>query len=59
MGYRIRIVVSLQLLLMVGYMAIITLSLPELWSHLFGPITKNLPLMVATLIMLVFEKNDP
>ena len=59
MGYRIRIVVGLQLLLMVGYMAIITLSLPELWIHPFGPITKNLPLMVATLIMLVFEKNDP
>ncbi len=59
MGYRIRIVVGLQLLLMVGYMVIITLSLPELWSHPFGPITKNLPLIVATLIMLVFEKNDP
>ncbi|MDM8559188.1 NAD(P)H-binding protein [Candidatus Parabeggiatoa sp. HSG14] len=54
-AYKIRAVVSLQLLLMFGYMVIISWALPEFWIHPFGPVTKNLPLIVATLIMLVFE----
>jgi hypothetical protein len=33
-------------------------ALPELWIHPFGAITKNLPLIVATLIMLVFEEKE-
>ncbi|HEC84389.1 MAG TPA: NAD-dependent epimerase/dehydratase family protein [Thioploca sp.] len=57
-GYRIRIVVGLQLLLIVSYMAIITVALPALWIHPFGAVTKNLPLIVATLIMLVFEEKE-
>jgi hypothetical protein len=56
-GYRMRLVVGLQLLLMVSYMAILSWTLPEFWVHPFGPITKNLPLIVATLIMLVFEEE--
>jgi len=54
-AYRIRVVVGLQLLLIISYMAIISWVLPEFWIHPFGPITKNLPLIIATLIMLVFE----
>jgi uncharacterized protein YbjT (DUF2867 family) len=56
-GYRIRLVVSLQLSVMLGYMTIISWALPDLWLHPFGAITKNIPLIVATLIMLVFEKR--
>jgi len=56
-GYRIRIVVGLQLLVMLSYMVIISWALPGLWFHPFGAITKNVPLIVATLIMLVFEKK--
>jgi uncharacterized protein YbjT (DUF2867 family) len=56
-GYRMRLVVGLQLLLMVSYMAILSWTLPEFWVHPFGPITKNLLLIVATLIMLVFEEE--
>ncbi|RKZ92038.1 MAG: epimerase [Candidatus Parabeggiatoa sp. nov. 1] len=57
-AYRIRAVVGVQLLLMVSYMAIISWTLPEFWIHPFGAVTKNLPLIVATLIMLVFEENN-
>ncbi|HEW97188.1 MAG: epimerase [Candidatus Parabeggiatoa sp. nov. 3] len=56
-GYRIRLVVGLQLLLMVGYTVIISWALPDLWLHPFGAITKNIPLIAATLMMLVFEKK--
>jgi len=56
-AYKIRLIVSLQLLLIISYMVIITIALPELWLHPFGPITKNLPLIVATLIMLIFEEE--
>lgn len=56
-AYRIRLVVGLQLLLMVGYMIMISWALPAFWSHPFGPMTKNLPLIVATLIMLIFEEE--
>ncbi|MEN8216841.1 MAG: NAD(P)H-binding protein [Pseudomonadota bacterium] len=56
-GYRIRLVVGLQLLLMVSYIVMITWALPALWLHPFGPISKNLPLIVATLIMLVLEEE--
>ena len=57
-NYKIRLVVALQLLLILSYMVIITIALPALWIHPFGPITKNLPLIVATLIMLVFEDKQ-
>lgn len=57
LAYRIRIVVGLQLLLMMSYMAIITWALPELWFHPFGAISKNIPLMVAILIMFIFEEE--
>ncbi len=56
-NYRISIVVALQFGLIISYTAIISLTLPELWLHPFGPITKNLPLIIATLIMLVLEKK--
>jgi uncharacterized protein YbjT (DUF2867 family) len=35
----------LQVAVILGYTAIITLTMPELWLHPFGPITKNLPLL--------------
>jgi uncharacterized protein YbjT (DUF2867 family)/uncharacterized membrane protein YphA (DoxX/SURF4 family) len=56
-GYRLRLVVGLQLFLMLSYTVIITWALPALWIHPFGPVTKNLPLIVATLIMLVLEEE--
>lgn len=54
---QIHRVVGLQLFLMVSYTAIITWFLPSLWLHPFGPVTKNLPLLVATLIMLILEEE--
>lgn len=54
-AYRLRWVVAVQCALMGGYTILITYGLSELWLHPFGAISKNLPLLVATLIMLVLE----
>ncbi|MFK5969971.1 MAG: SDR family oxidoreductase [Candidatus Marithrix sp.] len=56
-SYKIRLVVSLQLLVIMTYTVIISLFLPELWLHPFGAISKNIPLLVATLIMLTLEEK--
>ena len=54
MQYQIRLVVYLQILIMITYTILISTGLPEFWLHPFGPITKNIPLIVATLMLPVF-----
>ncbi len=48
---QLRLVLALQLILIVGFTAILTLGMPELWLHPFGPLLKNLPLFCATLLL--------
>ncbi|KPJ93454.1 MAG: hypothetical protein AMJ53_07210 [Gammaproteobacteria bacterium SG8_11] len=55
-SYRLPIVLLLQIVVMLVYTAIITFSLPELWLHPFGPVTKNIPLIAATWLLLAVEK---
>jgi len=54
-GYRVRLAGALQIGAMAGYTALITWALPAFWLHPFGPVAKNLPLAVATLIMMALE----
>jgi uncharacterized protein YbjT (DUF2867 family) len=56
-GRRIRLVGCIQIGTMLGYTAILSVHLPELWLHPFGPLIKNLPLLVATLIMIALEEE--
>jgi len=44
-----------QLLLIVGYTALITLFLPEYWLHPYGPLSKNLPMMAAIALLWALE----
>lgn len=46
-----------QIVLMLGYTAIITLRLPEFWLHPYGPILKNLPLLAVFLLLYFFERR--
>jgi len=55
-GWHLRHVVLLQVWIIVTYSIIIAIGLPELWIDPFGPITKNIPLLVATLMLLATEK---
>jgi len=56
-GYRINIVGMLQIMTIALYTVIISIGLPEQWVHPFGPISKNLPLLVSILVMMVLEKR--
>lgn len=55
--YRIQRVGQLQIALMLGYSVLISLGPGELWLHPFGPVTKNIPLIIATLIMMALERD--
>jgi len=57
LAYRINLVGMVQIALIVIYSVIISFALPEQWIHPFGPVTKNLPLVAATLIMMVLERR--
>lgn len=54
-GWRVPLVGLLQILTMLVFTAIITITLPGEWLHPFGAITKNIPLIAATLIMMALE----
>ena len=47
----------LQIGVIVGYTAIITVKLPEFWLHPYGPLLKNLPMLVAIWLLLETEKT--
>jgi nucleoside-diphosphate-sugar epimerase len=55
--YRLTIVGLIQIALILIYTLLISVGIPELWTHPFGPISKNVPLLVATLIMIFMEEN--
>jgi hypothetical protein len=40
-----------QAALILAYSAIVRLRLPEYWLHPFGPVQKNLPMLVALLVV--------
>jgi uncharacterized protein YbjT (DUF2867 family) len=54
-GWRLRLLGTIQIILMLGFMAILTWGMPGLWLHPFGPLTKNIPLIAATLVMMALE----
>lgn len=41
----------------IPYLGILTFGLPELWAHPLGPLTKTVPLIVATLVMIAIEDD--
>lgn len=55
-GWRVRWMGAVQLLLILGFTAILTAGIPALWWHPFGPLTKNVPLLGATLVMMALEE---
>ncbi len=57
LAYRLPLVALIQIAIIVLYTLIITIALPEQWLHPFGPVSKNLPLIVATLIMVVLHRR--
>jgi len=56
-SYRIALIGVLQIVVIVFYTIIISIALPEQWIHPFGPISKNIPVIVSIMIMIVISKR--
>jgi uncharacterized protein YbjT (DUF2867 family) len=54
---RRRLLYLLQMALILGYTIIITLKLPEFWLHPYGPILKNIPMVVGIYWLYVLDKK--
>jgi len=54
-----RWVLAMQLVVIVGYTAMITARLPEWWLHPYGPLSKNLPMVVLIGLLLALETPSP
>jgi uncharacterized protein YbjT (DUF2867 family) len=57
MAYRVKLMGWIQIILILLYTLIITVYLPEQWIHPFGPISKNLPLLVSIMMMMTLERS--
>jgi len=57
--WRLRLVAALQIGIMLAYTLVISFCLPEFWLHPFGPLLKNLPLLMAILVSLIIEEERP
>jgi uncharacterized protein YbjT (DUF2867 family) len=55
---RRRILYLLQIALILGYTIIITFKLPEFWLHPYGPILKNIPMVVGIVWLYCLERTD-
>jgi hypothetical protein len=55
---RTRSLWLVQIGLIVVFSVIISIALPEYWLHPYGPISKNLPLIVAIWILYEFEADS-
>lgn len=54
---RRRLLYQAQLALVAAYTLIITIWLPEQWQHPFGPVLKNLPLLVMILALMSLDRR--
>lgn len=48
-----------QAALIIGYMLVITVRLPEYWLHPYGPITKNVPILALIWLLDLLERRRP
>jgi hypothetical protein len=49
---------AFQVLVILGYTAIITVWLPEYWLHPYGPVLKNLPLLAALWLLHALDREE-
>jgi nucleoside-diphosphate-sugar epimerase len=57
LNYKIKLIGGLSIAVMLLYTGVITFYLPALWWQPFIPVAKNIPLIVATLIMMALEPD--
>lgn len=57
LNYKIKQNCILQLILIVFYTLIISWKLPLYWVEPFGPVSKNIPILVAIMMLLAMESD--
>ncbi|HEY8539437.1 MAG TPA: SDR family oxidoreductase [Steroidobacteraceae bacterium] len=53
---RRRLLWLAQIAVILAYTAIITAELPEFWLHPYGPVLKNIPMLIALYMLYVLER---
>ena len=56
-NFQLRWIGGIQVGLIIFYSLLISWFLPSFWLQPFGPLTKNIPLLVATLMMMALAKD--
>lgn len=56
-NYQLKIFGPIQFLLILFYSLIIGFNAPEWWLHPYGPLLKNIPLLIATLIITALPRK--
>ncbi len=54
---KVRLVAGVQIAVTIPYMALLTIGLPSLWFDPLGPMSKLVPLLVATAILMAIEDD--
>ncbi len=55
--FEVRRVALVQITLILGYTLALTIAQPSLWADPFGSLVKNFPVLVATMIMIGWERE--
>jgi hypothetical protein len=57
-NFRPALIGLLQIATITGFTLLATIAVPSAWIEPFGPLTKNLPLVLATAIMIALEAKS-
>ncbi len=57
LGWRLKAVADVQLVVVLGYTAALSLLSPALWGDLFGGLLKNLPIIALILVHRILEEE--
>jgi len=58
LSFRLKLIGLIQISVILCYTILISIFLPEQWLHPFAPIVKNIPIIVATIMMLILHDRQ-
>ncbi len=56
-SYRLKLFGTIQFLLVVFYTIFISVQAPQWWLHPYGPLLKNIPILIGTLIIISLARK--
>ncbi len=56
---KIRGLMFFQIIIVLLYTVTISFTLPEFWLHPFGPVLKNIPLLVTLIVYMILDGEKP